>query len=52
MSAFPDSPCLLKGATVGLDLANALASTNTLQYDPDTFISRLQAQAMYGELSA
>jgi hypothetical protein len=36
MSSFPGSPQLLKGAIVGLDPFNPLASINVFQYNPDT----------------
>ena len=36
MTAFPGFPCLLKGALVGLDPANSLASVIVFQYNPET----------------
>jgi hypothetical protein len=47
MTTFPGSPRLLKGAIVGLDPVNALASVIVFQYNPDTLKSFLQAQAAY-----
>lgn len=48
MTAFPGSPRLLKGAIVGIDIFNPLASVILFQYNPDTLTRRLQAQ-MSGE---
>jgi hypothetical protein len=45
MSAFPNSPRLQKGAIVGLDPANPLASVIVFQYNPDTLTRTLTAQA-------
>ncbi len=36
MSTFPNSPRLLKGAIIGLDPVNPLASVIVFQYNPDT----------------
>ncbi|MEJ8822315.1 hypothetical protein WKW80_09720 [Variovorax humicola] len=44
MSAFPGSPRLLKGAIVGIDLFNPLASIISFQYNPDTMTRTLEAQ--------
>lgn len=44
MSSFPRSPRLIKGAIVGLDVANPLASVIVFQYNPDTMTRALQAQ--------
>ena len=44
MSAFPGSPRLLKGAIVGLDPLNPLASVIVFQYNPDTLTRTLTAQ--------
>lgn len=49
MTSFPGSPRLLKGALVGLDIFNPLASVTIFQYNPDTMTRRLQAQTMGGE---
>lgn len=48
MSAFPGSPRLLKGAIVGTDPANPLASVVVFQYNPDTMSRQLQARASGG----
>jgi hypothetical protein len=45
MSSFPGSPRLLKGAIVGIDPLNPLASVVVFQYNPDTLTRRLQANA-------
>jgi hypothetical protein len=45
---FPRSPRTLKGAIVGLDLFNPLASVIVFQYNPDTLTRTLQAQAAGG----
>jgi hypothetical protein len=45
MSTFPGSPKVLKGAIVGLDIFNPLASIVVFQYNPDTVTRTLQAQA-------
>ncbi len=45
MSSFPRSPRLLKGAIIGLDLANPLASIIVLKYNPDTLTRKVTAQA-------
>jgi hypothetical protein len=49
MSAFPGSPRLLKGAIVGIDPFNPLASVIVFQYNPDTLTRTLQAQTAGGE---
>ena len=48
MTAFPGSPRLIKGAIVGIDIFNPLASVILFQYNPDTLTRRLQSQ-MAGE---
>ncbi|MFZ1220566.1 MAG: hypothetical protein WAO00_14830 [Chthoniobacterales bacterium] len=45
MSSFPGSPRLLKGAIIGVDLFNPLASIAVFQYNPDTVTRTLTAQA-------
>jgi hypothetical protein len=42
----PISPRLLKGALVGLDPMNPLASVVVFQYNPDTMTRKLDARAM------
>lgn len=44
MTTFPNSPRLLKGTIVGIDIFNSLASVIVFQYNPDTMTSPLQAQ--------
>jgi Contractile injection system tube protein len=48
MSSFPGSPRLLKGAVIGLDPANPLASIIVFQYNPDTMTRRLEARTSGG----
>jgi hypothetical protein len=45
MSSFPRSPRVLKGAIVGVDIFNPLASVVIFQYNPDTMTRTLQAQS-------
>ena len=42
MSAFPNSPRLIKGALVGVGLMGALESTVVFQYNPDTLTRRFE----------
>ena len=49
MTTFPGSPRLLKGALVGLDPTNPIASVIRFQYNPDTMTRRLEARAMGGD---
>jgi len=44
MSTFPGSPRVMKGAIVGLDPINPLASVVVFQYNPDTLTRTLTAQ--------
>ena len=44
MTAFPNSPKVLKGAIVGIDPFNPLASIAVFQYNPDTVTRSLQVQ--------
>ncbi len=44
MTTFPGSPRLTKGAIVGVDLFNPLASVIVFQYNPKTLTRRLEAQ--------
>ena len=48
MTSFPGSPRLIKGAIVGIDIFNPLASVILFQYNPDTLTRKLQAK-MSGE---
>jgi hypothetical protein len=49
MTTFPGSPRLQKGAIVGIDIFNPLASVIIFQYNPDTLTRTLQAQTTTGE---
>jgi hypothetical protein len=44
MSSFPGSPQVLKGAIIGMDPFNPLASVFVFQYNPDTLTRTLRAQ--------
>jgi hypothetical protein len=48
MSTFPGSPRLLKGAIIGCDPANPLASVIVFQYNPDTMTRKLEPRTMGG----
>lgn len=49
MTSFPRSPRLLKGAILGFDVFNPVASVIVFQYNPDTLTRSLQAQSAGGE---
>jgi hypothetical protein len=52
MSIFPGSPIsprLIKGALIGVDIFNPLASVVVFQYNPDTLTRRLEARAVSQE---
>ena len=49
MTTFPGSPRLAKGAIVGIDPLNPLASVIIFQYNPDTMTRSLTPQTMGGE---
>ncbi|MBI9048806.1 MAG: hypothetical protein JEZ00_05290 [Anaerolineaceae bacterium] len=49
MSPTPISPRLIKGAIIGIDVTNPVASITIFQYNPDTLTRTLQAQASGGE---
>lgn len=49
MTTFPNSPRLQKGAIVGVDPANPLASIIVFQYNPDTITRSLTAQTAGGD---
>ena len=49
MTTFPGSPRLTKGAIVGIDPFNPLASVIIFQYNPETLTRTLTAQATSGE---
>ena len=46
MTTFPGSPRLIKGALIGFDIYNPLASIVVFQYNPDTMTRRLEARAV------
>lgn len=46
MTTFPGSPRLIKGALVGVDLFNPLASVVVFQYNPSTMTRRLEARSV------
>ena len=48
MSNFPNSPRLIKGAIIGVDIANPVASIVIFQYNPDTMTRTLAAQSVGG----
>ncbi|MGB7923295.1 MAG: hypothetical protein WCF57_08625 [Pyrinomonadaceae bacterium] len=45
MSSFERSPRVMRGALVGVDIFNPVASVTVFQYNPDTMTRTLQAQA-------
>lgn len=45
MTALSNSPRLIKGALVGVDIFNPLASVVVFQYNPNTMTRRLEARA-------
>jgi hypothetical protein len=49
MTTFPNSPRVQKGAIIGIDIFNPLASVIIFQYNPDTLTRSLQAQTTSGE---
>jgi hypothetical protein len=49
MSSFPGSPRLIKGAIIGVDLFNPLASVVVFQYNPDTMTRRLEPRTAGGD---
>jgi len=49
MTTFPGSPRLLKGAIVGIDPLNPVASVIVFQYNPETLTRTLQAQTAGGQ---
>ena len=48
MTTFPGSPRLIKGAIVGIDSVNPLASIIVFQYNPGTMTRRLDARSIGG----
>jgi hypothetical protein len=51
MTSSPLSPRLVKGAIIGFDIANPLASIAVFQYNPDTLTRTLTAQTAGGDTS-
>jgi hypothetical protein len=51
VTTFPGSPRLVKGAIIGFDLFNPLASVIVFQYNPETLTRKVQAQVAGGETS-
>lgn len=49
MTTFPGSPRLIKGALIGLDPMNPLASLIIFQYNPETLTRRLEARSSGGD---
>jgi len=49
MSAFPESPRLLKGAFVGIDPLVPVPNVVVFQYNPDTMTRRLEPRAVSAE---
>lgn len=49
MTAFPGSPRLLKGALIGAELFNPLASVVVFQYNPDSLTRRIEPRAAGGD---
>lgn len=49
MTTFPGSPRLMKGAIIGTDVYNPLASIIIFQYNPDTLTRRISAQVAGGQ---
>ena len=49
MTTFPGSPRVMKGAIVGIDPVNPLASVIVFQYNPHTLTRTLQAQTTGGQ---
>lgn len=48
MTSFPGSPKLLKGAIIGFDILNPIASVILFQYNPEKLTRRLEAQTTGG----
>ena len=44
MTTFPDSPRLIKGALIGIDIFNPLASIIVFQYNPEKMTRKLDAR--------
>lgn len=52
MTTFPESPRLMKGAIIGVDPFNPLASIIIFQYNPDSLSRSIQAQTTGGEANS
>lgn len=52
MTTYPGSPRLLKGAIVGFDVANPVASVIVFQYNPHTLTRTIKAKTAEGESAA
>jgi hypothetical protein len=48
LTTFPGSPQIMKGAIIGMDLFNPLASTIIFQYNPETMTRSLEARTTGG----
>lgn len=46
MTTFPNSPRLIKGALIGIDLVNPVSSVAVFQYNPDSVTRSLQVQGV------
>jgi hypothetical protein len=44
MTTFPGSARIIKGALIGIDILNPLASVVVFQYNPDTMTRRLEIE--------
>jgi hypothetical protein len=51
MTTFPNSPRLAKGALIGIDLFNPLASVIIFQYNPETLTRTITAQTGEAEVA-
>jgi len=49
MTTFPGSPRIIKGALIGIDIFNPLASVVVFQSNPDTMTRRLEARVVSQE---
>jgi hypothetical protein len=49
MDSFPGSPLMIRGAIIGLDPANPLASVIVFQYNPETMTRSLNSRSKGGE---
>lgn len=52
MTTFPRSPKVHKGALIGLDVLNPVASVIVFQYNPDTLTRSIQASALTPQAGA